>query len=138
MGTPKNKDDLNTIFKMSQKIITKGLKMYSMKLANKGIKNIQVSIRPVDYIPLIMERFNANKTNIDKVKLLCEKINNKSSELNASRPLSVASGLVYYYCKSLEKDINVKDFGNIIKLNPTTILKMAKLIQIVLKTEYKL
>jgi transcription initiation factor TFIIIB Brf1 subunit/transcription initiation factor TFIIB len=138
LGTPKNKDDLNTVFKMPQKTITKGLKIYKMKMADKGIKNTSKSIKPMDYIPLIMERFNANKINVDKVKMLCEKINNKSSELNASKPLSVASGLVYYYCKSLGKEISVKDFVNIIKLNPSTILKMAKLIQNVLKTEFKL
>jgi|SRR5271156_6424005 len=134
LGSPKNKDELNTMFKIDSKDITRGLKMYKMKKANKGVKNLQKSIKPIDYIPLIMERFNANKSNIEKVKLLSTKIINKSSELNSAKPLSVASGLVYYYCRSLGKDINVKDFGSIIKLNSSTILKTAKLISGILKT----
>lgn len=135
MDVIKTKDELNQIFNIKPKVITKGLKLFSQLKALNGEKVVSPSIQVEDYIGSVMEKFNSNKENIDKVRKLYEKIKNKSSEINSSKPHSVCCALVYYYCKSLNKEINITDFSKIVKLNELTIKKLTRIITNILETE---
>lgn len=128
MNIVKTKDEINLIFNIKSKVITKGLKMFSQLKALNGEKVVSKSIQTEDYINSVMEKFNSNKEHIDNVKKLYEKIKNKSSELNSSKPHSVCCALIYYYCKSLNKEMNIADFSKIVKLNELTIKKLTKII----------
>lgn len=130
----KTKDELNQIFNIESRVITKGLKLFSQLKALNGEKVISPSIQTENYIASIMEKFNSNKEHIDKVKKLYEKIKNKSSEINSSKPHSVCCALVYYYCRKINKELNISDFSKIVKLNGLTIKKLSKIIENILET----
>jgi translation initiation factor 2B subunit (eIF-2B alpha/beta/delta family) len=81
-----------------------------------------------------MERFDASKEQKQEVIKLYERIKNKSSRLNRSRPQSVAAGLTFYWICSKQKDISLGDFTEKVTLSKLTVEKIAKEIAEVLDT----
>jgi len=138
MNIPKTTEELSEIIDVSKKTISKGLKMYKLRIANRGKKITNNHSTACDFIPKIMKKFNSSKEHIEKIQQLYLKIHNKSSLLNSSKPQSVACGLIYYYCKSLNKDITCLDFSKIVNLSEITIFKLAKEISGILGNNVKL
>ena len=76
--------------------------------------------------------FNASKEHKKEVFDLYEKIKNKSSDINRSRPQSIASGLVFFWVLHKNIDISLKDFAKKVNLSELTILKLSRSISTIL------
>ena len=72
-----------------------------------------------------MDKFSATAEQKQEVVKLYEQIKNKSSRLNRSRPQSVGAGLVYFWIRSKQKDITLKQFTKKVSLSELTINKIA-------------
>ena len=132
-GNPQSCESLIEVFNLDRKIGLKGLKHVNLNAPKDS--NIRTTyITPQNLIQEVMDKFNASDDQVKEVIKLYEKIKNKSSMLNRSRPQSVASGLVRYYILLKEKDISMDEFKSKVKLSELTINKMAKEIATILKT----
>lgn len=133
-GDPKSCEYLIEIFGLDRKIGLKGLK--HVNLNSKKISNHTTYITPENLITEIMNKFEAPTDQINEVIELYQKVKNRSSVLNRSRPQSVASGLVRYYILLKGKDISMKDFRQKVHLSELTIERIAKEIARILKTPW--
>jgi transcription initiation factor TFIIIB Brf1 subunit/transcription initiation factor TFIIB len=140
IGEPVSSDDLQEKFNLTKKDISTGLKFYNLK--GREINEIKdkktLHISPVIFIPRIMKKFNSNQYHIDKVKELYNMIQNKSSLINRSNPQSVISGLVFYYCRLIGKNITCSKFSNIVNLSDITVSRISKNISDILGTRDKI
>lgn len=132
-GKPQTHDKLIQVFSLKRKTGLKGLKHVNL-YASRDSKLRTTYITPINLVEDIMEKFSANKDQKKEVGELYEKIKNKSSRLNRSRPQSVASGLVYYWIRLKKKEITLKEFAKKVNLSELTINKIAKEISGVLST----
>jgi transcription initiation factor TFIIIB Brf1 subunit/transcription initiation factor TFIIB len=124
---PQFHEDLIKIFNLEPKIGLKGLKFVNLHAPkNSNIRTTYIS--PVALITDIMKKFSATEEQNQEVVEIYDKIRNKSSRLNRSRPQSVASGLVYYWICLKNKGISLKDFAKKVGLSELTINKIAKVI----------
>ena len=139
-GKPVSSDELQEKFKLSKKDISTGLKFYNLK--GREINEIKdkksTYISPVIFIPRIMKKFNSNKYHVDKVIELYNMIQNKSSLINRSNPQSVISGLVFYYCRLIGKNITCSKFSTIVNLSDITVSRISKNISDILGTRDKI
>lgn len=133
-GKPQSHERLIQIFNLNRKTGLKGLKYVNL-YAPKESKIRTTYITPKNLVNELMTKFSASEEQTQEVIQLYEKIKNKSSRLNRSRPQSVASGLVYYWICKKGKDITLKEFAKKVILSELTINKIAKEITDVLETE---
>lgn len=127
-GNSQSYEKLLKVFRLNKKIGLKGLKYVSF-YAPKDSKIRTTYITPINLIGEIMDQFTASKEQTKEVIDLYEKIKNKSSKLNRSRPLSVASGIVYYWITQKNKSITLKEFAKKVSLSELTINKIKKEIE---------
>jgi transcription initiation factor TFIIIB Brf1 subunit/transcription initiation factor TFIIB len=132
-GKPQSHERLIKIFNLNRKTGLKGLKYVNL-YAPKDSKIRTTYISPINLVEEILEQFSATKEQKQEVIELYEKIKNKSSRLNRSRPQSVSSGLVFYWTCLKGKNISLKDFAKKVMLSELTINKIAKEIAEVLCT----
>jgi len=130
---PQSHERLIRIFSLNRKAGLKGLKYVNL-YAPKDSKIRTTYITAQNLVGEILELFSATKEQKQEVLDLYEKIKNKSSRLNRSRPQSVASGIVFYWICSKGKDITLKEFAKKVTLSELTINKIAKEISEVLST----
>jgi len=123
-GKPQTHDRLITIFGLTRKIGLKGLKHVSLH-APKTSDIRTTYITPINLVDEIMDKFKASPEQKTEVYVLYEKIKNKSSRLNRSRPQSTAAALVYYWILSKNKDITLKEFTEKVNLSELTVNKLA-------------
>ena len=124
-GKPQSHEKLIKIFNLSRKSGLKGLKHVNLYAPKDS--NIRTTyITPINLIEEIMNEFTSSTEQKNEVLELYEKIKNKSSKLNRSRPLSVASGIVYYWITIKNKHINIRDFSKNVGLSELTINKISK------------
>lgn len=128
---PQSYEKLIQIFGLTKKAGLKGLKHVNLN-APKGSKIRNTYITPVDLVEEIMDTFQAGKEQKNEVIQIYDKIRNKSSRLNRSRPQSIASALVYYWIVATGKKINLKEFAQSVKLSELTINKIVKEIEEIL------
>ena len=124
-GKPQSHDKLIHVFNLNRKTGLKGLKhvnLYAPK--NSNIRTAYIT--PINLVEEIMEKFSATDDQKKEVIELYNQIKNKSSRLNRSRPQSVASGLVYFWICSKQKDISLKQFTKKVSLSELTVNKIAK------------
>jgi transcription initiation factor TFIIIB Brf1 subunit/transcription initiation factor TFIIB len=124
-GKPQSHDKLIQIFNLNRKTGLKGLKYVNL-YAPKESKLRTTYITPINLIDEIMQKFSATQEQKEEVVQLYEKIKNKSSRLNRSRPQSVASGLVFYWITVKGKEITLKDFAQKVVLSELTVNKISK------------
>ena len=130
-GNPQSCEQLIKIFNLDRKIGLKGLKHVNLNAPrNSTVRTTYIT--PQHLIEEIMNKFNATDSQKKDVLLLYDKIKNKSSILNRSRPQSVASGLVKYYINITGKDISMNDFKEKVKLSELTINRIVKEIEKIL------
>jgi len=100
----------------------------------KGSVVVNKYITPFELVTEYIVNFNHNEEDIKTIKELFDKIKNKSSIINRSRPQSVASSLIYYhFSKKLgSNNFSIKDFIKKIKLSELTINKISKEIKRIL------
>ena len=130
-GNAQSCESLIKAFSLDRKIALKGLKHVSLN-APKDSKIRNIYITPEHLITEIMDKFEANKNHKDEVLELYEKIKNKSTVINRSRPQSVASGLVRYYILLKRKDIPMNEFRSKVELSELTINRIVKEIEKIL------
>ena len=89
--------NLLELFGLERKTGLAGLKYFNINMPN-NLKQLKSNyITPENIIIEIMDKFEASKKHKNDVIELYNKIKNKSSYINRSRPQSIASGLVRYY-----------------------------------------
>jgi transcription initiation factor TFIIIB Brf1 subunit/transcription initiation factor TFIIB len=130
---PQSHEHLIQVFNLNKKKGLRGLKYVNL-YAPKDSKIRTTYISPETLTADIMKKFNATTEQKQEVTNLYDKIKNKSSRLNRSRPQSVACGLVFYWIQIKHKDISLKDFAKKVNLSELTINRIAKEISTVLET----
>jgi transcription initiation factor TFIIIB Brf1 subunit/transcription initiation factor TFIIB len=124
-------DDLLAVFKISKKSALKGLKTVNRQSPKKSpVKTTYTT--PNVLLNEIMDIFQATILQKNEVFELFQKINNKSSKLNRSRPKSVASGLTFYWIRKTNKNITLKEFTQKVDLSELTVNKIVKEIESIL------
>lgn len=130
---------LETIFRKNQikrTAVTKGVRLVQMSLLRNRQRMNKISPStttvssseptPLHQIKDILRRFEIDQQNQREISDLYQKIENRSSQLNRSRPRSVAAGLVYYYICLHKRKVTLEEYSVKIGLSTTTILKNAK------------
>jgi len=119
-------ESLRSIFKLDKKIILKGLK--HVNLNSSKVNMVNRYITPMELINEYMVKFVHTEEDIQAINEIYEKVKNKSSIINRSRPQSVASSIIYYYfsTKFGTNNFSIKDFIKKIKLSELTVNKITK------------
>tara|TARA_Y100000389_G_C17372760_1_gene469929 strand:+ start:265 stop:1149 length:885 start_codon:yes stop_codon:yes gene_type:complete len=133
LGQPQSHEKLIRMFSINKKSGLKGLKHVNLNAP----KNSQIHtsyITPKNLISDILDNFSGNIKQKEEVIEIYNKIKNKSSKINRSRPQSIAAGLVYYWMLKTKINITIKDFANKVNLSELTINKIIKEISKILNT----
>lgn len=130
-GKPQTHTSLATAFGMQPKTVLKGIKNVSLNSTDSSIRT--TSITPLNLVDKVMEIFSATKEQKQEIALLYKEIENKSAELNRSKPQSVSCALVYYWTCLKNKNIPLSDFAKKVSLSELTIIKIATIIANILK-----
>lgn len=128
-------ENLREIFQLDRKLILKGLKYVNLNAP----KESQIRVKDASSNELVedcMQKFDMSEEDKKEIYLLYQKIKNKSSMINRSRPQSVTSSLIYYYiCKKKGfNNVNIKDFVKKVNLSELTINKISKEIYKIVNT----
>jgi transcription initiation factor TFIIIB Brf1 subunit/transcription initiation factor TFIIB len=132
-GNPKSLEYLQIKFGLKRKVISKGMNHFGMNV-RKDVKLDYRCISPNDLIPEILQKLHSDKKHVNNVLELYKIITNRSSLLNRSKPQSIGSGLVWYYCVYTKKSTTIKELSTLVKLSDATIEKIAKEIDRILGT----
>jgi len=124
-GKPQSHEKLIKIFDLTKKIGLKGLKYVNLNASKDSLIHTTY-ITPINLIEDIMDKFEATKEHKIEVIKLYNKIKNKSSKINRSRPQSVSAALIYYWICYKNIDICIKDFAKRVDLSELTIVKISK------------
>jgi transcription initiation factor TFIIIB Brf1 subunit/transcription initiation factor TFIIB len=130
---PQSHEKLISIFGLNRKTSLRGLKFVSQHAA-KNAKFRTIHISPINLVEEIMDRFSATAIQKAEVIKLYNRIVNRSSKLNRSRPQSIAEGLTFYWICSKNKNISIKEFTTKVSLSEITIGKIAREIASILGT----
>ena len=128
---PQTHEKLIQIFGLNRKTGLKGLKYVNLNAPKKS-KIHTTYITPVNLVEDIMDKIKATDEHKAEVIQLYNKIKNRSSKLNRSRPQSVACGLTYYWICTKGINITLKEFTKKADLSELTINKIAKEISSIL------
>ena len=118
-----------------RKIGLKGFKKVSL-ICNNVTKIQKTYITIESIIQNILNTLNADKHYFNEINKLYDKIKNKSSILNRSRPHSLASGLIYFYILISNKDMSLKYYSKKVQLSELTINRIVKEIATLLNTKH--
>jgi transcription initiation factor TFIIIB Brf1 subunit/transcription initiation factor TFIIB len=132
-GNHQTPETLIKLFGLDRKNGLKGLKIVNVN-APKDSQIHTSYITPEHLVNDIMDKFKASPAQKAEVIELYDKIKNKSSKLNRSRPQSVASALTYYWILNKNINISIKDFAKKADLSELTINKNTKEVALVLGT----
>lgn len=122
-------ESLKDIFKLDRKVILRGLKHVSLNAPKSSqIKNKNSTYELLDEY---MVKFDIKDKDKEEIIEIYNKIKNKSTIINRSRPQSVISSLIYYFLckKNGANNVNIKDFIKKVKLSELTINKISKEIE---------
>lgn len=132
-GNPKSLEFLQDKFRLQRKVISKGINHVGMNTSKKK-KNISVSLSPVDLIEETMNKLEADEKQIKNTMEIYNSIKNRSSLLNRSKPRSISTGVIWFYCVYTKKSITIKELSTISNLSEATIEKIAKEIDRIFKS----
>lgn len=124
-GSPRNVEQLQLIFNLSRKSVSKGIKQVSLTI-RRNTRDAPTYVTPVTLIPDIMKKFNAKEAHINEVIKIYNAIRNYSSLINRSKPQSVASSVVYYYILKTSRKIPSNIFLEKVGLSDSTVTKITK------------
>ena len=125
-------ENLIKIFKLDRKNALKGLKHVNLNVPKDSIIHTTY-VTPMNLVDDIMDKFNATIAQKQEVKDLYERIKNKSSKINRSRPQSISSSVIFFWICYKGLDISLKDFASKTELSELTISRLAREISDVLK-----
>lgn len=132
-GKHQTPENLIKLFGLNRKNGLKGLKIVNVN-APKDSQIHTTFITPEHLVHDIMDKFRATQAQKEEVIDLYDRVKNRSSKLNRSRPQSVAAALTYYWICKKKIDISLKEFAKKVDLSELTINKNAKEVAIVLDT----
>lgn len=132
--TPQTHERLIKMFNLNRKSGLQGLKYVSLN-APKTSHIHTVYITPIHLVKDIMDKFYALPKHIAEVVNIYENIKNKDTILNRARPISVASGIVYWWITHNNREVSIKEFTSKVALSELTITRMAKLVNLILLKE---
>lgn len=139
-GNPIEHNKLISMFKINRRTGLRGIKYVNVNMpkhfGTSGVTSKNTYITPLNLIDEIMNKFSASETHKNEVKALFDKINNKSSTLNRARPQSIAAGIIYYWICTTKKNIDIKEYTQIVNLSESTIVKLKKEITLIMNTTY--
>ncbi len=122
---PQSCETLIRIFKIKKKEALKGLKFINDNASkNSPIRTIYIT--PEHLINEFLQSFKVSSDKKEEIVKLYFFIRDKSATLNRSRPQSVASGVIWYWIRLHQRQINVKEFTKKVDLSELTVTKMAK------------
>ena len=124
-GKAQTHENLIKIFDLSRKISLKGLKYVNLNVPRDSPIHTTY-ITPINLIEDIMDKFKGTDDHKKEVIELYNKIKNKSSKINRSRPQSIASAVTYFWISLKNIDITLKEFAKKVNLSELTISKIAK------------
>lgn len=122
---PQPHENLIKIFKLDRKNALKGLKHVNLNIPRDSVIHTTY-ITPINLVEDIMDKFYATPDHKKEVRELYERIANKSSKINRSRPQSIAAGLVFFWICYKGLDISIKDFASKTDLSELTINKISR------------
>lgn len=131
-GKVQSHESLIKIFKLDRKNALKGLKHVNLNVPKDSVIHTTY-ITPSNLVDEIMDKFNATTEQKQEVKDLYEKIKNRSSKINRSRPQSISAALIFFWICMKGLDISIKEFASKTELSELTISKLAKEISDILK-----
>jgi len=131
-GKPHACETLIDVFNLDRKTGLRGLKHVNLNIKKDSIIHTN-HITPANLIEDIMNKFSATEQQKCEVIELYEKIKNKSSKINRSRPQSIAAGLTYFWICSKNKKISMKEFIEKVNLSELTITRISKEISNILE-----
>jgi transcription initiation factor TFIIIB Brf1 subunit/transcription initiation factor TFIIB len=131
-GKPQTCETLIDVFNLDRKTGLRGLKYVNLNIPKETIAQTS-HITPANLIEEIMNKFEASDKQKKEVVEIYEKIKNKSSKINRSRPQSVAAGLIYYWICDNKKQIDIKEFIEKVKLSELTITRISKEIDSIIR-----
>lgn len=137
LGSPRTPEELCKVFDIKNKLASKGLTIFSIGIAaqNKGLLETAYIV-PIDFVPSILDYFNASSVHTENVRLMYEKIKDKSDALDRAKPKSVAAALVYCYC-SINFTVDPSHFAKVVGLSKITISRLAEHINKLLEEDEK-
>lgn len=131
-GQPKSLEFLQEKFRLQRKVISKGINHVGMNTSKKK-KCSTASLSPVDLITETMNKLDADEKQIKNTMEIYNNIKNRSSLLNRSKPRSISTGVIWFYCVYTKKSITIKELSTISNLSEATIEKIAKEIDRIFK-----
>lgn len=132
-NTPQSCAHLIKIFEINQKIALKGLKFVNLNSSLDSNIHNKESINTKHLIQEILKEFNATEEQIQEALSIHDRLENRSSLLNRSRPQSVASGVVQYYINKKNPEFSMDYFRKKVKLSELTLSRITKEIETILK-----
>jgi transcription initiation factor TFIIIB Brf1 subunit/transcription initiation factor TFIIB len=122
---PKSCESLIKIFKIQRKDALKGLKFVNDNISkNSPIRTIYIT--PEHIINEYLRKFSVSEDKRIDIIDLYKFVKGKSETLNRSRPQSVASGVIWYWIKTHQRQVGIKEFIKKVDLSELTVTKMAK------------
>jgi len=116
---------LTAIFKLDPKYASRGIQTFNLIMGKKNIGQ-KPKITPLDLTSHIIDLFGGTQEQKDEIAEIYDKIHNRSAELNRARPQSLAASMVFYWIKTKNKDISLKNFSSKVDLSELTINKIVK------------
>lgn len=124
-------DHLINIFQVKRRKVYSGLKFVNQFLCKTENKP-KIYYTPLHSVSDILDKFSGSACYPD-IEAMYNKIKDLPSDLNRSRPQSIAAGLVYYYIQQTKKDIPISLFSKKVELSELTITKISKKIASILE-----
>lgn len=128
----KPSEELTEMFNLERREASRALTLLQTNYKSRS----SLYISSYHYIPLILSKFNADKSHEENIKKIYNLLEAKDiSKINGSNPKSISAGLVYYYLININKCIDPDTFSKIVGLSKITILKISKFISNIVNKE---
>lgn len=129
---PQTPESLIDIFGITKKEALKGLK--DLKINSSNTSSIHNSFTSIEnHISTVMEQFSSTTEQLENVIGIYRSIKNKSSELNRSKPHSLAVSVIYFWIKQNNIKMDLTKFSKKTNLSENTINRNIKEIKRVIK-----
>ena len=129
LGKPQTPDHLREIFDITHKNVSKGLTYFCLGCPKR---NMDHYISAAHFIPQIFKQFDIKEEHIQQCLQLFQTVENKSSLLNRANPQSVSKGIVFYYLRKMNTDIDVSSYSKEVDLSEVTINRICNTIDSIL------
>lgn len=129
LGKPQTPDHLRVIFDITRKNVSKGLTYFCLGCPKR---NMDHYISAAHFIPQIFKQFDIKEEHIQQCLQLFQTIENKSSLLNRANPQSVSKGVVFYYLRKMNTDIDISAYSKEVCLSEVTINRICNTIDSIL------